>query len=168
MRTTSHGIWLMLWSLCAGCAESEQIAGKAIFTKFYVGAEETLILDTGNDGKEYQEPHGDRWSATCWGRDPVSMSVIDVTRMNAPGYEAGFYNIFIAWYSDGRVTSREFNVYLDFKYERFFGLCDVSLEQTSDDPYAAEISVSTCEMQATDTRGRLESAVFHLKACRPD
>lgn len=168
MRTTSHGTWLMLWSLCAGCAESEQVAGKAIFTKFYVGAEETFILDTGNDGKEYQGPDGDPWSASCWGRDPIKMNVIDVTRMNAPGYEAGFYSITIAWYSDGRITSRQSNVYVDLKYQSFSGQCDVSLEQTSDDPYAAEISVSTCEMEATDARGRLESAFFYLKACRPD
>lgn len=130
--------------------------------------ERAFILDTGNDGREYRGLAADHWFVHCWGRDPVKVLVTDNTNFDAPGDERGFYEIFIGWYSDGRVPPHVVNVYLYLNYDRYNGVCQVSLEQTGDDPYAADISVSTCEMESTNARGRLESAQFHLRACSVD
>jgi hypothetical protein len=170
MHRTTLALGLALSSSSAACSSDpyvHEIAGKATITRLtHAGVENgTFVLDTGDDGKTLVQ-NGDRWQVDCSGYGARTMHLRDKLKAHDPKTDRGFSSIAVTKSDDKETPSDAVELELYLNLDFWLSACPGAFTKTGNDPYEADVSVSTCEMRQRDgSRTRLESALFHIKGC---
>lgn len=157
MSSTRLSLLIMLSLSAMACANHPDIAGKVSI----VLDDETLILDTGGDGKRFAKT-GEDWSTSCYkeygalsmllerapgGHPPVKMIALHVINKDDDGDPAP-------------------NVVAELKKDLYAGFCDV-VATVGSDPHDVKFSAGDCDLQRVydGYPAWLVSASFRVKEC---
>jgi hypothetical protein len=156
MRRPLLVLQAMLPLLSLGCSSDPEVAGKAVI----VLEDETLVFDTGNDGKESVSGAGGDWFATCEFKDERLGMVVYAL----PRSKQHFAGIGLFSHVD---SPTHVNVRAEVDGANYNGVCPVTVRKMSEDPFEGDMSASGCELERAfdGAPAHLESASFHVEDC---
>jgi hypothetical protein len=170
MQKTAFALGTALLTLFVGCDDTPtpEVAGKVVLAEIFLMQDVTHVIDTGHDGND-SITSNDEWDVACWGSDLVGLHLLNIPKSKGPSYKAGFYEFTVTAYADGRIPPDKINVSAMVDIAYYAGVCPVTYTKLSNEPFDAEILVSTCELNkpTDDYRGRIESAAFRMRSCEP-
>ncbi|WP_437598875.1 hypothetical protein [Sorangium sp. So ce590] len=157
MLSIRRTLLLMLSLPAVACENYPDIAGKASVLL----DEETLALDTGDDGQRFAKT-GEQWSTAC----NVKYGGLSMTLERARNGDPPLKMVALLVSKERDDGELAPNVIAELKKQRYAGFCDV-VATVGSDPHDVEFSAADCELQrALDGHpALLVSALFHVKEC---
>lgn len=157
MSSLRRTLLVMLSLPAMACENYPDIAGSASI----VLDDETLVLDTGDDGQRFVKT-GEQWSTAC----NVKYGGLSMTLERASDGDPPLKMMALLVSKERENGELAPNVIAELKKQRYAGFCDV-VATVGGDPHDVEFSAADCELQRVldGHPALLASASFRVKEC---